>query len=155
MPSVVLFHPEIPQNTGNIMRLCANTDTPLHLIRPMGFELDSTKLKRAGMDYREYASVTVHDSFDAYLLAESPGRLYGFARNGERSLADLSYGPSDAFLFGPESTGLPEEVLKAPEVTTSVRIPMTPHTRSLNLANSVAIAVYEAARQAGYPFASG
>lgn len=153
MPSVVLYHPEIPQNTGNIMRLCANTDTPLHLIRPMGFELDSTKLKRAGMDYREYATVTVHDSFDAYLLAESPGRLYAFARNGERSLAELSYGPGDAFLFGPESIGLPQEVLEVPEVTASVRIPMTPHTRSLNLANSVAIAVYEAARQAGYPFA--
>ena len=137
------------------MRLCANTDTPLHLIRPMGFELDSTKLKRAGMDYREYASVKVHDSFDSYLLAESPGRLYAFARNGERSLADLSYGPDDAFLFGPESTGLPDELLEIPEVTASVRIPMTPHTRSLNLANSVAIAVYEAARQAGYPFAAG
>lgn len=154
MPSVVLFNPEIPQNTGNIMRLCANTATPLHLIRPMGFELDSTKLKRAGMDYREYATVVVHDSFDQYLVSESPGRLYAFTRNGAQSLADLAYGPGDAFLFGPESVGLPDELVDRPEVTSSVRIPMTPHTRSLNLANSVAIAVYEAARQAGYPFAT-
>ena len=154
MPSVVLFNPEIPQNTGNIMRLCANTATPLHLIRPMGFELDSTKLKRAGMDYREYATVVVHDSFDQYLVAESPGRLYAFTRNGDQSLADLAYGAGDAFLFGPESVGLPDELVDRPEVTSSVRIPMTPHTRSLNLANSVAIAVYEAARQAGYPFAN-
>ena len=152
MPSVVLFQPEIPQNTGNIMRLCANTDTPLHLIRPMGFELDSTKLKRAGMDYREYATVTVHESFDAYLLAESPGRLYAFTRNGQRSYADLSYGPTDAFLFGPESTGLSQDLLDLPEITASVYLPMTPHTRSLNLANSVAIAIYESARQLGYPF---
>ncbi len=154
MPSVVLFNPEIPQNTGNIMRLCANTATPLHLIRPMGFELDSTKLKRAGMDYREYATVVVHDSFDHYLVSESPGRLYAFTRNGDQSLADLAYGAGDAFLFGPESVGLPDELVDRPEVTSSVRIPMTPHTRSLNLANSVAIAVYEAARQAGYPFAN-
>ena len=136
------------------MRLCANTATPLHLIRPMGFELDSTKLKRAGMDYREYATVVVHDSFDQYLVSESPGRLYAFTRNGAQSLADLAYGPGDAFLFGPESVGLPDELVDRPEVTSSVRIPMTPHTRSLNLANSVAIAVYEAARQAGYPFAT-
>lgn len=137
------------------MRLCANTDTPLHLIRPMGFELDSTKLKRAGMDYREYARVKVHDSFDAYILAESPGRLYAFTRDGERSFSELTYGPNDAFMFGPESTGLPDDLLGLPEVTASLFIPMTPHTRSLNLANSVAIAVYEAARQSGYPFATG
>lgn len=137
------------------MRLCANTDTPLHLIRPLGFELDSTKLKRAGMDYREYARVKVHDSFDGYMLAESPGRLYAFTRDGERSFSELTYGPSDAFMFGPESTGLPDDLLGLPEVTASLFIPMTPHTRSLNLANSVAIAVYEAARQSGYPFATG
>ncbi len=153
MPSVVLFNPEIPQNTGNIMRLCANTDTRLHLIRPMGFELDSTKLKRAGMDYREYVTVRVHDSFDDYLEAESPGRIFAFARNGERSYAELTYGPTDVFMFGPESVGLPDDLVARPEVTASVRIPMTPHTRSLNLGNTVAIAVYEAARQAGYPFA--
>lgn len=154
MPSVVLFNPEIPQNTGAIMRLCANTATPLHLIRPMGFELDSTKLKRAGMDYREYATVVVHDSFEHYLVSESPGRIYAFTTDGDQPLADLAYGPSDAFIFGPESVGLPDELVGRPEVTASVRIPMTPHTRSLNLANSVAIAVYEAARQAGYPFAN-
>lgn len=153
MPSVVLFNPEIPPNTGNIMRLCANTDTPLHLIRPMGFELDSAKLRRAGMDYREFASVSVHDGFDEYLVAQSPGRIFAFTRNGDRRHADLSYRDTDAFLFGPESTGLPAEILSRPEVTASIAIPMSPKTRSLNLANSVAIAVYEAARQADYPFA--
>ena len=151
--NVALYQPEIPPNTGNIMRLCANTATALHLIHPLGFRLDEAKLRRAGMDYREYADVTEHDDFDAYLLAESPGRIYAFSRSGTVNHTEVSYGDGDVLLFGPESVGLPDEILARPELTGTIRIPMVPRSRSLNLANSVAIGVYEAARQRGFPFA--
>jgi len=150
---VVLFEPEIPPNTGNIMRLSANTASVLHLIHPLGFELDEAKLRRAGMDYREYADVREHASFDAYLLAESPGRILAFTRNAPTAYTDVQYRAGDALLFGRESVGLSTEVLARPEITAQLHIPMVPRSRSLNLSNSVAIVLYEAARQQGFPFA--
>ncbi len=134
------------------MRLCANTATTLHLIRPLGFALDEAKLRRAGMDYREYAEVREHDSFDRYLLAESPGRLFAFTRNAEVLYTQVRYRPTDALLFGPESDGLPDAVLDRPEVTAALKIPMVSRSRSLNLSNAVAIALYEASRQLEFPF---
>ena len=149
---VVLFQPEIPPNTGNAMRLCANTSSTLHLIHPLGFRLDEAKLRRAGMDYREYADVREHTDFDAFLLAESPGRIYAFTRDGTVPYTDVTYRDGDVLLFGPESVGLPDDILARPELTGSVKIPMVSRSRSLNLSNSVAIAVYEANRQLGFPF---
>lgn len=150
---VVLYQPEIPPNTGNIMRLCANTATVLHLIHPLGFELDSTRLKRAGMDYREWAEVREYDNLSDFYVKVSPGRVWAFTRDGNAVHSELSYADNDALLFGPESVGLPDDVVGRPDVTGSVRIPMVPRSRSLNLSNSVAIAIYEANRQLGYPFA--
>ena len=149
---VVLFQPEIPPNTGNAMRLCANTATTLHLIHPLGFRLDEAKLRRAGMDYCEYADVREHADFNAFLLAESPGRIYAFTRDGTVGYTDITYRDGDVLLFGPESVGLPDEILARPELTGVVKIPMVSRSRSLNLSNSVAIAVYEANRQLGFPF---
>jgi len=149
---VVLYQPEIPPNTGNIMRLCANTSTMLHLIHPLGFALDSTKLKRAGMDYREWADVREYDHLDDFLVKVSPGRVWAYTRDGNVVYSDIRYADNDALLFGPESVGLPDEVVGRADVTGSVRIPMVARSRSLNLSNSVAIGIYEAGRQLGYPF---
>jgi len=149
---VVLYQPEIPPNTGNIMRLCANTSTMLHLIHPLGFALDSTKLKRAGMDYREWADVREYDHVDDFLVKVSPGRVWAYTRDGNVVYSDIRYADNDALLFGPESVGLPDEVVGRADVTGSVRIPMVARSRSLNLSNSVAIGIYEAGRQLGYPF---
>lgn len=150
---VVLYQPEIPPNTGNIMRLCANTSTMLHLIHPLGFALDSTKLKRAGMDYREWADVREYDHLDDFLVKVSPGRVWAYTRDGHAVYSDITYADHDALLFGPESVGLPDEVVERADVTGSVRIPMVARSRSLNLSNSVAVGIYEANRQLGYPFA--
>ncbi len=151
MFDVVLYQPEIPPNTGNIMRLCANTGTTLHLIRPLGFTLDERQLRRAGLDYREWADVRQHESLSAYQANRSPASLYGFTRNGATGYEELAYQPTDALLFGPESVGLPAEVLQSDMLTATVRIPMVRKSRSLNLANTVAIALYEALRQQGFP----
>ena len=148
---VVLYRPEIPPNTGNIMRLCANTATMLHLIHPLGFSLEDGLLRRAGLDYREWAEVRQHETWEAYLASRDPGRVIAFTRNAPRSHVDLIYGPGDALLFGPESDGLSDDVLSRPEITDSVRIPMVARSRSLNLSNAVAIALYEALRQHGFP----
>jgi tRNA (cytidine/uridine-2'-O-)-methyltransferase len=147
---VVLFQPEIPGNTGNIIRLCANTGTRLHLIRPLGFDLDDSKLRRAGLDYHEWAELQVHDSLDAFLAAVRPGRLFAFTTKGARSYHELAVRADDAFLFGPETRGLPAEVLEALPPEQRLRLPMRPHSRSLNLSNSVAVVVYEAWRQSGF-----
>jgi len=151
MFDVVLYQPEIPPNTGNIMRLCANTSSVLHLIEPLGFSLDERQLRRAGLDYREWADVRQHESLDAYLKHRSPDSLYAFTRNGTAAYADQSYQPGDALLFGPESVGLPAEVLENEAITARVRIPMVGESRSLNLANTVAVGLYEALRQNGFP----
>ncbi len=152
---VVLYRPEIPPNTGNIMRLCANTATMLHLIHPLGFTLEDQLLRRAGLDYREWAEVAEHGSLDAYLEDVSPARLVALTRNASRSHTDYAFQPGDALLFGPESDGLPPAVLNRPEVDDSIRIPMVPRSRSLNLSNSVAITLYEAMRQHNFPGLTG
>lgn len=147
---VVLFQPEIPGNTGNIIRLCANTGARLHLIRPLGFDLDDSKLRRAGLDYHEWAELRVHDSLDAFLAEARPARLFAFTTRGARPYHELAVVPGDAFLFGPETRGLPDDVLASLAPEQRLRLPMLAHSRSLNLSNSVAVVVYEAWRQQGF-----
>jgi len=151
MLHIVLFRPEIPPNTGNIMRLCANTASQLHLIHPLGFSLEDPLLRRAGLDYREWADVKEHPSLDDFLIDAKPDRVIAFTRNGTKAHTELVFRPDDALLFGPESDGLPRDVLARPEVGEYARIPMVARSRSLNLSNAVAIAVYEALRQLDFP----
>ncbi|MDH3948122.1 MAG: tRNA (uridine(34)/cytosine(34)/5-carboxymethylaminomethyluridine(34)-2'-O)-methyltransferase TrmL [Gammaproteobacteria bacterium] len=147
---ILLYEPEIPPNTGNIIRLCANTGAQLHLIEPLGFELDDARLKRAGLDYHEYAQVSRYASLDECLHQVQPTRLFGFSTHGKRSVYDVKFQPGDAFLFGPETRGLPA-ILRAELGEDAVlRLPMLPVNRSLNLANAVAVVVYEAWRQQGF-----
>ncbi|MCU1573345.1 MAG: tRNA/rRNA methyltransferase (SpoU) [Micrococcaceae bacterium] len=147
----ILFHtPEIPGNTGNAIRLAAITGAELHLVEPLGFELEDSKLRRAGLDYHDLAVLHVHRNLEDAWRALSPERVYAFTSDGERSYTDISYQPSDVLLFGPESVGLPAEVKQDPHVTARVRLPMLPGLRSLNLANSASIALYEAWRQNGF-----
>jgi len=153
MFSLILFQPEIPPNTGNVIRLCANTGTALHLVEPLGFSLDERRLRRAGLDYREFATVEVHESLETCLEALAKSRVFAFSTRGRQRYDRVEYEPGDAFLFGPETRGLPQEVLDALPAGRRLRLPMQPESRSLNLSNSVAIAVYEAWRQQG--FASG
>jgi tRNA (cytidine/uridine-2'-O-)-methyltransferase len=148
---IVLFRPEIPPNTGNAMRLVANTGTHLHLIHPLGFSLDEARLRRAGLDYKDWADVSEHPSLDAFVTGVRPERTIAFTRNATIRHTDIAYRADDALLFGPESDGLPEEILASDLVTDRVRIPMKARSRSLNLSNSVAIATYEALRQQGFP----
>jgi len=151
MFDVLLFQPEIPPNTGNAIRLCANSGARLHLIRPLGFTLEDAQLRRAGLDYHEYARLQVHDTFDAALAAIAPKRLFALStRNSVRYDTPL-FAEGDAFLFGPETRGLPDDVLARVPDTQRLRLPMRPGNRSLNLSNAVAVVVYEAWRQLGYP----
>ena len=154
MFNVILFQPEIPPNTGNVIRLCANSGTQLHLIRPLGFELDDRQLRRAGLDYHEYASMRVHDSLDACLLSLPGSRLFAFTTKGSHPYHETAFQASDAFLFGPESRGLPADILASLPSEQKLRLPMLPNNRSLNLSNTVAIAVYEAWRQCGFNITS-
>lgn len=147
---VALYQPEIPPNTGNVIRLCANTGARLHLIRPLGFELDDARLKRAGLDYHEWADVAVHDDLDACLAAVRPRTVYAFSTRAGNAYWRVAPGPDDLLLFGPETRGLPEPVLSAVPAAQRLRIPMRAPSRSLNLANAVAVAVYEAWRQQGF-----
>jgi tRNA (cytidine/uridine-2'-O-)-methyltransferase len=147
---VVLLEPEIPPNTGNIIRLSANTGATIHLIHPLGFDMDEARLRRAGLDYWEYARVREHESFVEYLAAESPRRLFAFTGSGATWHTKVEYQAGDALLFGKESVGLPPEVLVDPAVTDRVRIPMRADSRSINIANSVSIVLYEAWRQCGF-----
>ncbi|NID16250.1 tRNA (cytidine(34)-2'-O)-methyltransferase [Luteibacter yeojuensis] len=150
MPHVILFRPEIPPNTGNVIRLCANTGAALHLVRPLGFELDDTRLRRAGLDYHEFARVAVHDDLDACLAAIGPTRVFAFSTRGRRLHTDVAFEENDALLFGCETAGLPDEVIDAIPEARRIRLPMRPGNRSLNLSNAVAVAVFEAWRQAGF-----
>ncbi|MGF1615655.1 MAG: tRNA (cytidine(34)-2'-O)-methyltransferase [Gammaproteobacteria bacterium] len=150
MFNVVLYQPEIPPNTGNIIRLCANVGAQLHLIRPLAFELDDRRLRRAGLDYREWVTVQVHDSLEVFERAVRPPRLLGFSSKAAHCYAKLHYQPGDALLFGPETRGLPPTVLRAVPKAQALRIPMRPGNRSLNLSNAVAIVLYEAWRQQGF-----
>ena len=150
MFEVVLWQPEIPPNTGNLMRLTVNTGCRLHLIEPLGFELDDARMRRAGLDYREFASVTLHDSFDDYASGVEGLRIFAFSQKAETLYTDIAYQPGDSLLFGRESDGLPASVRKHDAVTESVRISIATGGRSLNLANAAAIGVYEAWRQHGF-----
>jgi tRNA (cytidine/uridine-2'-O-)-methyltransferase len=147
---VILHQPEIPPNTGNVIRLCANTGAALHLVRPLGFALDDRRLRRAGLDYREYAEVQVHDSLAACGEAVRWRRLLGFSTRGTVGYAHCRYAPGDALLFGAETRGLPQSVLDALPTDCRLRLPMRPGSRSLNLSNAVAVVVYEAWRQCGF-----
>lgn len=144
---IALFEPEIPPNTGNIIRLCANAGARLHLIGPLGFELDDRKLRRAGLDYHEYTRIEVHSSLGAFTTTVAPTRLFACSTKGQRNYAEVDYNDNDALLFGPESRGLPAEVLASLPEDRRIRIPMRQGSRSLNLSNAVAIILYEAWRQ--------
>jgi len=148
---VVLHMPEIPQNTGNLMRLTVNVGARLHLIEPLGFSLDDARLRRAGLDYREYAEVALHPDFGAFLAEVSPARIFAFTQHATRRYTEVAYQPGDVLVFGRESVGLPVDVMEHPSITDQVRIPIAPGGRSLNLANAVAVGVYEAWRQLGFP----
>lgn len=150
MLHVILFRPEIPPNTGNVIRLCANTGAALHLIRPLGFELDDARLRRAGLDYHEYASVAVHDDLASCLGATGTPRVFAFTTRGRVAHVDARFADGDALLFGCETAGLPADVLDAIPPSQRLRLPMCPDSRSLNLSNTVAVAVYEAWRQLGF-----
>ncbi|MCG2635198.1 MAG: tRNA (cytidine(34)-2'-O)-methyltransferase [Gammaproteobacteria bacterium] len=147
---VLLYQPEIPPNTGNIIRLCANTGAQLHLIEPLGFTLDDTRLRRAGLDYREWAEVQTHPSFSAFKTAIRPNRILAFTTRANRCYSKHRFMPDDALLFGPETRGIPEELLNELPEEWRLRLPMRPDNRSLNLSNSVAVALYEAWRQQGF-----
>lgn len=147
----ILFHsPEIPGNTGNAIRLAAITGAELHLVEPLGFDFSDAKLRRAGLDYHDLAVVTVHKSIEDAWTALEPERVYAFTSDGTASYTDIAYQPGDVLMFGQESVGLPEHVKHDPHVTSTVRLPMLPALRSLNLANAASIAVYEAWRQQGF-----
>ena len=150
MLDIVLVHPEIPPNTGNVIRLAANTGARLHLVRPLGFTLDDKQLKRAGLDYHEYASVRVHASWDALAAAMAGRRMFAFATSAGRFFSDVRYAADDVLVFGREADGLPAEVLAQFPSEQRLRLPMRPGNRSLNLSNAVAVAVFEAWRQLGY-----
>jgi tRNA (cytidine/uridine-2'-O-)-methyltransferase len=150
MLHVVLHQPEIPPNTGNVIRLCANSGARLHLVEPLGFELDDARLRRAGLDYHEFAQVSVHATLAAFVAAVQPARLFGLSTRGTVRYDRVRYGDGDALVFGSETRGLPPEVLEAIPPAQRLCLPMRPGNRSLNLSNAVAITVYEAWRQAGF-----
>ncbi|MBI5331733.1 MAG: tRNA (cytidine(34)-2'-O)-methyltransferase [Betaproteobacteria bacterium] len=147
---IVLFQPEIPPNTGNVIRLAANTGCRLHLVKPLGFSLEDKQLRRAGLDYHEYAEVRVHEDWQALCAALPAGRRFAFSTRGAHCHTDLRFLPGDVFLFGPETRGLPADILEQIPSGQRLRLPMLPTSRSLNLSNTVAVAVFEAWRQNGF-----
>ncbi|RDV26682.1 tRNA (uridine(34)/cytosine(34)/5-carboxymethylaminomethyluridine(34)-2'-O)-methyltransferase TrmL [Alteromonas aestuariivivens] len=151
MLDIVLYQPEIPPNTGNIIRLCANSGYALHLIEPLGFEWDDKRVRRAGLDYHEFAHVTRHPSLQAYLQACAPKRQFACTTKGKSFHSDVTFAPGDALIFGPESRGLPDDYIQSLPPEQRVRIPMLPNSRSMNLSNAVSVFVYESWRQLGYP----
>ncbi len=150
MFEIILFEPEIPPNTGNIIRLCANTGSNLHLIKPLGFELDDKRCRRAGLDYHEYAAVTEYDSLDECLTQFDCNRVFAISTRGSKYHHEVEFQTGDALIFGPETRGLPQAYLDSLSASQVIRIPMLPTNRSLNLSNSVAVIVYEAWRQCGF-----
>ncbi|HEY5683534.1 MAG TPA: tRNA (uridine(34)/cytosine(34)/5-carboxymethylaminomethyluridine(34)-2'-O)-methyltransferase TrmL [Sulfuricaulis sp.] len=150
MLHVVLYQPEIPPNTGNIMRLCANTGAHLHLIEPLGFRLEDRELRRAGLDYREWAKVRAHSNLESFLEQIKPLRLLAFSTRAQRLYTEVDYQENDALLFGPETRGLPQALLDSLPERHKLRLPLLPDNRSLNLSNAVAVAVYEAWRKLGF-----
>lgn len=149
-PAIVLYEPEIPPNTGNIIRLAANTGCELHLIRPLGFELDDRRLRRAGLDYHEFSRLVVHESWDSFLQAMGPRRLLACSTRGSVPYTSVQFSDEDCLVFGPETRGLPQALLVSGAFTATLHIPMRPGSRSLNLSNAAAVIVYEAWRQLGY-----
>lgn len=152
MFNIVLVEPEIPPNTGNVIRLAANSGCRLHLVRPLGFDLTDKQLRRAGLDYREYARIAVHDDFEAMLAAErpDPARMFALTTRGARPYTEVRYAPGDWLLFGGETRGLPDAVRERFTAEQRLRLPMRPGNRSLNLSNAVAVVVFEAWRQQGF-----
>lgn len=150
MLNVVLYQPEIPPNTGNVIRLCANTGARLHLVGPLGFTLDDARLKRAGLDYHELAVVRHYPDWKSWLELNPGPRLWAFSTRGTRRHCDASYGADDTLLFGPETRGLPGDLLDQAGPDRILRLPMVAGSRSLNLSNAVAVVVYEALRQSGF-----
>ena len=150
MLHVVLYEPEIPPNTGNIIRLCANTGATLHLIHPLGFSLDAKQLRRAGLDYHEWCEIKEYDSFAEFMTRHRPARLLAFTTKGKKTYSDHHFAAEDVLLFGPETRGLPAGLLNSLDDSQLLRLPMLDHSRSLNLSNTVAIALYEAWRQLGF-----
>jgi tRNA (cytidine/uridine-2'-O-)-methyltransferase len=148
--NVVLYEPEIPPNTGNIIRLCANTGCQLHLIEPLGFNLEDKQMRRAGLDYSEYATVTVHADYQSFLASEQPRRLFGLTTKGSHDYHQVAYQNGDYLMFGPETRGLPGNIRGSLPPEHRLRVPMRPESRSLNLSNTVALVVYEAWRQLGF-----
>lgn len=149
---VVLVEPEIPPNTGNVIRLCANTGAQLHLIEPLGFPLDDAKMKRAGLDYHDYATMKVHSDWAAYLAAETPerARMFALTTHGATPFAGVAFRPGDVFVFGSETKGLAPQLRETFPSAQRIRLPMQPGNRSLNLSNTVAVVVFEAWRQNGF-----
>jgi tRNA (cytidine/uridine-2'-O-)-methyltransferase len=148
---VVLYEPEIPPNTGNIIRLCANTGSTLHLVHPLGFDLDDKRLRRAGLDYREFAELRQHANFDDFLQTVTPRRWFAVSTRGAMRYDQVAYRPGDALVFGPETRGLPQAMLDALPENRRLRLPMRAGQRSLNLSNAAAVLIYEAWRQQGFP----
>lgn len=148
MFNIVLYQPEIPPNTGNIIRLCANTGCHLHLIKPLGFDLDDKKLRRAGLDYHEWADIQTHSSLESYSSKlTGTGSIYAISTRGKQNYSEISYSPGDSLIFGPETRGLPQDYLDSMAPENILRLPMRENSRSLNLSNTAAIVVYEALRQ--------
>ena len=150
MFNIVLFEPEIPPNTGNIMRLCANTGSRLHLIKPLGFDLNHKLLRRAGLDYRDYSEVNEWDNLDLLFSELTLNRVFAITTRGSLNYTDVKFEPGDIFMFGPETRGLPKVILSKMKPERKLRIPMTPNSRSLNLSNAVSVVVYEAWRQVAF-----
>lgn len=153
MLDIVLYQPEIPPNTGNIIRLCANTGFALHLIEPLGFEWDDKRVRRAGLDYHEFAQVKRYADFETFLRQQQPIRLFACTTKGKAFHSDVEYRKGDALLFGPETRGLPDAIIESLPPEQRVRIPMLPDSRSMNLSNAVSVFVYESWRQLGYEHA--
>ena len=147
---IVLFEPEIPPNTGNVIRLAANTGATLHLVEPLGFSFEDKQLKRAGLDYHEIASLRVHANWDACVATLGDARLFACSTRGSTRHTEPDYAEGDAFVFGPETRGLPEALLGSVPAQQRLRLPMRPGNRSLNLSNAVAVVIYEAWRQKGF-----
>ena len=147
---IALYEPEIPPNTGNIIRLCANTGAELHIIHPAAFSLDHSKLKRAGLDYREFASIIEHKNFEDFIKTTDTSRLFALTTKGKTTYSDVTFKAGDTFLFGPETRGLPANVLETLATNQVLRIPMIENSRSLNLSNTAALVIYEAWRQLGF-----
>lgn len=151
LPSIVFHEPRIPQNTGNAIRLAAVTGAALHLVEPLGFDLSEPKLKRAGLDYHDLAHLTVQPDLETLLASAPDARVFAFTTKATTRYSDVAYRPTDLLVFGPEPTGLSDEVLAHPRITDQVKIPMLPSRRSLNLTSSASIVIYEAWRQLGFP----